>query len=252
VRLTPLTVPNHNRCEATIMADADSKACTGCTRTLPLTSFQFRQNRGYYHTRCRECNNAVSRNRYSKDPEKEAKKQREYNAAHRDAIRATVNRSYRKHIDKRRVRDRAFGEKRRNNDELRARLNARARALREINIEKARARCREWNSRNKDKVRAAQQRVSAMRRGKLKTGVSAAELFQWKHAARKVCYWCGKKCARNHEVDHYVPLSRGGEHELSNLVIACKSCNRRKSAKDPEQFRAETWHGTLFSSLIGK
>lgn len=41
------------------------------------------------------------------------------------------------------------------------------------------------------------------------------------------CAECGEgRC----EVDHCVPLSRGGEHALENLQMLCKSCNSRKSA----------------------
>lgn len=53
----------------------------------------------------------------------------------------------------------------------------------------------------------------------------------------KVCYWCGIKLSgiKTH-IDHYIPLSKGGEHTLSNLVIACSLCNKTKSAKDPIAF----------------
>jgi len=33
------------------------------------------------------------------------------------------------------------------------------------------------------------------------------------------------------EVDHVVPVSRGGSDEMENLVCACRACNRSKSAK---------------------
>ncbi len=43
------------------------------------------------------------------------------------------------------------------------------------------------------------------------------------------CFYCGaEKCGG---VDHVVPLSRGGAHELANLVGACASCNSSKGAK---------------------
>jgi hypothetical protein len=31
------------------------------------------------------------------------------------------------------------------------------------------------------------------------------------------------------EVDHFVPISRGGTDELDNLVLACRSCNTFKA-----------------------
>lgn len=33
--------------------------------------------------------------------------------------------------------------------------------------------------------------------------------------------------------DHYVPLSRGGRHEVGNVVPSCADCNLHKSAKLP-------------------
>ncbi|WP_443068558.1 HNH endonuclease [Streptomyces sp. NBC_01267] len=33
------------------------------------------------------------------------------------------------------------------------------------------------------------------------------------------------------EVDHVIPLSSGGRHELANLAPACRECNRSKSAR---------------------
>jgi hypothetical protein len=43
------------------------------------------------------------------------------------------------------------------------------------------------------------------------------------------CRQCGS--ARNLEVDHIVPLSRGGDSEDCNLQTLCRRCNRRKWKK---------------------
>lgn len=56
----------------------------------------------------------------------------------------------------------------------------------------------------------------------------------------KKCYWC--ECnIKNKEVhiDHYIPLSKGGKHNIDNLVISCSTCNLRKNAKDPLKFANE-------------
>ncbi len=44
------------------------------------------------------------------------------------------------------------------------------------------------------------------------------------------CYYCHKPLGRREKtIDHKIPLSRGGEHTYSNLVVACKQCNNDKS-----------------------
>jgi 5-methylcytosine-specific restriction endonuclease McrA len=35
----------------------------------------------------------------------------------------------------------------------------------------------------------------------------------------------------DHELDHVVPESKGGATMAHNLVLACRSCNRKKAAK---------------------
>lgn len=42
---------------------------------------------------------------------------------------------------------------------------------------------------------------------------------------------------RNLEVDHDLPISRGGSSELDNLVALCRSCNRKKGTKTLEEFK---------------
>ena len=52
-----------------------------------------------------------------------------------------------------------------------------------------------------------------------------------------ICHWCGKKFSIDKlNLDHVVPLSKGGVDTKENLVPCCKSCNSAKRDKDPEQF----------------
>lgn len=62
------------------------------------------------------------------------------------------------------------------------------------------------------------------------------------------CYWCGeviKITWRNWALDpefapltmdHVLPLSRGGTHDLDNLVLACGFCNSSRSARTTEEW----------------
>lgn len=51
------------------------------------------------------------------------------------------------------------------------------------------------------------------------------------------CFWCDCNIPEGHlHLDHIYPLSKGGEHEIYNLVVSCKQCNLKKYTKDPEDW----------------
>ena len=55
-----------------------------------------------------------------------------------------------------------------------------------------------------------------------------------------VCEGCGIKFPeRNLEIDHIVPLARGGPNIDTNLQLLCGACNRAKSAKPMSQLKAK-------------
>lgn len=95
---------------------------------------------------------------------------------------------------------------------------------------------RMWVAKHPDKRRSISKSYKARRRAQEVGGDSTAVVHKWESSATKQCYWCGKKCAQKYHVDHYVPLSKGGKHEVSNLVISCPRCNLKKNAKDPYEF----------------
>jgi 5-methylcytosine-specific restriction endonuclease McrA len=65
----------------------------------------------------------------------------------------------------------------------------------------------------------------------------------------------GKKCGtcktrifktgpHKYEIDHVMPLARGGAHHIDNLQLLCRHCNRSKHAKHPDEWAKK--HGLLF------
>lgn len=55
------------------------------------------------------------------------------------------------------------------------------------------------------------------------------------------CHYCGEELdfdgPNKWQVDHFIPLSRGGSNWASNIVIACAGCNRDKGDRMPWEYR---------------
>lgn len=49
-----------------------------------------------------------------------------------------------------------------------------------------------------------------------------------------LCVYCGE--AADLEIEHIVPLARGGSNEISNLTVSCRTCNARKRTKTAAEF----------------
>lgn len=98
---------------------------------------------------------------------------------------------------------------------------------------------RAWTSAHPELRLAISRSYKARRRAQEAGGISTKALCAWVAAQSKICHWCGEDCVDDFHVDHFYPLSKGGKHSEENLVIACADCNRRKSAKDPNEFRLE-------------
>jgi 5-methylcytosine-specific restriction endonuclease McrA len=57
------------------------------------------------------------------------------------------------------------------------------------------------------------------------------------------CFYCGS--SEEIQIDHVMPISRGGKHSIGNLVAACGPCNRQKHSKTVMEWRKwKTGHDT--------
>jgi 5-methylcytosine-specific restriction endonuclease McrA len=58
-------------------------------------------------------------------------------------------------------------------------------------------------------------------------------------ARAKQCAYCYTPMSpRDKTLDHIIPRSRGGMHGVGNVVVCCRSCNSRKHARTPTEWRA--------------
>jgi len=52
------------------------------------------------------------------------------------------------------------------------------------------------------------------------------------------CYYCGTFLTKiNYQVDHALPISKGGSSEVSNLRASCETCNKKKGDKTELEYR---------------
>lgn len=65
---------------------------------------------------------------------------------------------------------------------------------------------------------------------------TAGDIAEIRKNLNDECYYCGTYLAGGGDVDHMLPLSKGGTNWPANLTLACKTCNLDKHAKSAEAF----------------
>lgn len=52
------------------------------------------------------------------------------------------------------------------------------------------------------------------------------------------CIYCGSRQRMDlMDIDHRLPVARGGSNDQSNLQLLCRTCNQRKGTKTDREFR---------------
>lgn len=101
-------------------------------------------------------------------------------------------------------------------------------------IERVTQKRKQWPE---DKKKATWAKQNAQRRGGFVVlSVSEKDIRRMKSSP---CFIC--KAKEDIELDHVVPVSRGGRHSVGNLQPLCRKCNRRKWARFMIEVRAGRW-----------
>ncbi len=171
------------------------KYCNKCGETKKLEEFSVcKRNKSGRQSACKACNSA----HYSKNAERVKKYQSErYYSNHKEELlKRAENRKKPEFKIKKRLSDKKWIENNREYYNLRSR-----------------AHCANRRARLRDIP------------GKLHAD-EVAELLRVKNK----CSYCG--ATEDLCIDHVVPVSKGGHNTLSNLEVACMSCNSSKNNKD--------------------
>jgi 5-methylcytosine-specific restriction endonuclease McrA len=171
------------------------KTCSKCKQTLSLESYS-RQSKSKdgLQFQCKTCKKIGNRETMKKWREKNPQLHRDRNKKSRDA-------------DKQRA------------------TAARARSYQK-NKQKENQSSRLYYQRFPEKYREA---ASLRNRKKLVNGIFFVSASELKKLYSSTCALCAS--ADSIEIDHIVPISKGGSHSIGNLQPLCRPCNRSKSDK---------------------
>lgn len=192
--------------------------CRACRAQQSITNReQIRErNRAYYETHKEQISEA-RRIFHAANKERLNQQSREWNQNNKEK-RTEYNRNYWRQVrslNKEQENERARERYNANREEIRKRINA----YRKADKQKESLRRRIDNHRRRIRKLQAE--------GKHTT----TDIQSQYNRQRGKCYYCGIKVGDTYDVDHIIPLSRGGTNWPDNIVIACPTCNASKGNK---------------------
>ena len=195
----------------------NTKQCIKCGKEKPATEEYFSVGSKYKNGIRGECKICM------------AEYQAAYRLANRERIKALKRANYESNRERNSERARQWYE---NNKDHVAR---RKRIFKEANRELIRERLKKWHNANPTWRRAAENRRRA-RKLNADGCYTALDVQRQYEAQKGICYYCKCQVDDSYQVDHVIPLARGGSNGPENLVIACANCNQSKGAKLPHEW----------------
>lgn len=192
------------------------KQCNKCNNTLSLDNFRIRGN-GFF-SYCKSC-------------EKEYSKI--YRKNNKEIMKKSKSEYYFNNVNEIKIKQKEYREN--NKDILLFKKREQSKVYRENNKDKILKYRKKYNKSLSCKI--SKKNYKHRRRAIEKVGdLTHKQLLKLENNINK-CYWCNNKIINNnYHIDHYVPLSKGGEHTINNLVVSCPNCNLKKGNKDPYEF----------------
>lgn len=164
----------------------------------------------------------------------QCKELKELDCFSKDKYKKSGYRAYCKSCEKKYYNNKAKERHAKYREENREEIRKKNKIHRSNNIQKRREDNKKWRSQSKDKIKAIRIR---RRKNLLKAnGTLDKEKIKerFKYYENK-CYYC-KQSSNNLQMDHRIPLSRGGSNWPSNIVPSCLKCNSTKGSKTEKEF----------------
>lgn len=173
------------------------KVCKHCKQWKPFHELKRRKSFSWgFRPECINCYRAL-----------DALRKRELRIEHPEMVRAQARRIYAKRVLRGRENRRASNRKYRNSHAEQVRMSSRVTShnhrAKKMNIE-----------------------------GRLTKG----DINRQYERQKGKCYYCKTALVGVYEIEHIIPLARGGSNWPENIVITCLTCNRTKGGKLPHEW----------------
>jgi 5-methylcytosine-specific restriction endonuclease McrA len=232
------------------------KTCSKCGVEKPIEDFRVKrgqcisceklysknyklQNREKF----RELNKLYLKKWAANNRDKKHQMDREYYQENKDKIKTCAKQYRENNLEKCRLNSKSYRERNKGILSIKKKVWANAnKGKRNIstkkwvinNPEKAKEMGKNWRKLNLVKGRLYSHKYNSLK--KQNGGVvEKSDIESLLLAQKSRCFYCDSKLGK-YEIEHIIPLSKGGEHKLYNIVLACVHCNRTKGNKHPEEF----------------
>lgn len=208
------------------------KRCSKCKAIKPMTNefFPVRSSiKSGFHAWCKICANTYGADHHEKNKERISKRVNLHYANHKEDKARYAKEYQAKNKEKIAEYGRQWAIKNREKMiKKRAEYNI-------ANKEKKAQYNREYHAKNKHAGRVAHTRRRA-RAAAVGGKYTAVDIERQYKAQKGRCYYCNCEVGNSYEVDHIIPLSRGGSNGPENIAVACMQCNRSKGSKLPTEW----------------
>ena len=226
------------------------RPCVKCGRVLAETrdNFYFRGDSGRYREECKVCFRSAKNARYQADPIKHRDiARRSYHQLEGDVTKGVATKHRNRRADPARyrailLRYEESHSVERKSDRVRRHAanreanNAESQAWYYANLKRALATTRAWQKANPERARYHVENARMRRMAAYSTLTEAEWRGDSRDSYKGLCAYCD---APAQEMEHVIPLGKGGDHTAENVVPACWSCNRHKAGKWPGDWLRE-------------